>query len=79
MLVIIKAPISVRVRYGSRASGWRVRIWVSGFRVEGAGVWDLPKSHSPASLLRGSWDLVSTLSGVISNYKYSYLSYKPSY
>ena len=34
-------------------------------------------------LLRGSWDLVSkgisTLSGVISNYKYSYLSYNPSY
>ena len=35
------------------------------------------------SLLGGSWDLVSkvisTLSGVISNYKYSYLNYNPSY
>ena len=34
-------------------------------------------------LLGGSWDLVSTvistLSGVISNYKYSYLNYNPSY
>ena len=33
-------------------------------------------------LLGGSWDLVSkvisTLSGVISNYKYSYLNYNPS-
>ena len=33
--------------------------------------------------LGGSWDLVSTvistLSGVISNYKYSYLNYNPSY
>ena len=35
------------------------------------------------ALLGGSWDLVSTvistLSGVISNYKYSYLNYNPSY
>ena len=34
-------------------------------------------------LLGGSWDLVtkviSTLSGAISNCKYSYLSYNPSY
>ena len=34
-------------------------------------------------LLGGSWDLVSTvistLSGLISNYKYSYLNYNPSY
>ena len=34
-------------------------------------------------LLGGSWDLVSmvirTLRGVISNYKYSYLNYDPSY
>ena len=34
-------------------------------------------------LLGGSWDLVSnvisTLIGVISSYKYSYLTYKPSY
>ena len=34
-------------------------------------------------LLEGSWDLVSTvistLSGVISNYKSSYLNYNPSY
>ena len=34
-------------------------------------------------VLGGSWDLVSTvistLSGVISNYKYSYLNYNPSY
>ena len=34
-------------------------------------------------LLAGSWDLVSrvisTLSGVISKYSYSYLNYKPSY
>ena len=42
-------------------------------------------SESPIirQLLRGSWDLVSkvisTLSAVISNYKYSYLSYNPSY
>ena len=35
------------------------------------------------AILGGSWDLVSavisTLSGVISNYKYSYLNYNPSY
>ena len=35
------------------------------------------------SLLEGSWDLVSkvisTLNGVMSNYKYSYLVYNPSY
>ena len=35
------------------------------------------------ALLGGSWDLVSTvistLSGVISNCKYSYLNYNPSY
>ena len=34
-------------------------------------------------VLGGSWDLVSTvistLSGVISSYKYSYLNYNPSY
>ena len=34
-------------------------------------------------ILGGSWDLVSkvisTLSGVISNYKYGYLIYNPSY
>ena len=34
------------------------------------------------SVLGGSWDLVSkvisTLIGVISNYKYSYLSYNPT-
>ena len=34
-------------------------------------------------ILGGSWDLVSTvrstLSGVISSYKYSYLNYNPSY
>ena len=37
----------------------------------------------PVVLLGGSWDLVSavisTLSGVIRNYKYSYLNYNPSY
>ena len=36
-----------------------------------------------SGLLAGSWDLVSmvisTLSGVIRNYKYSYLNYNPSY
>ena len=35
------------------------------------------------TLLGGSWDLVnkviSTLIGVTSNYKYSYLNYNPSY
>ena len=35
------------------------------------------------TLLGGSWDLVSrvisTLIGVISNYKYSYLNHNPSY
>ena len=39
--------------------------------------------RSVTGLLEGSWDLVSTvistLSGVISNYKYSYLNYNPSY
>ena len=43
------------------------------FGVQGSGL---------QSLLGGSWDLVSTvistLSGVISNYKYSYLNYNPS-
>ena len=43
-------------------------------------------SHEPSlpqTILGGSWDLVSmvisTLSGVISNYKYSCLNYNPSY
>ena len=39
--------------------------------------------RSSDSLLGGSWDLVSkvisTINGVISNYKYSYLNYNPSY
>ena len=43
----------------------------------------LVSSPWPPVLLGGSWDLVSTvistLSGVISNYKYSYLNYNPSY
>ena len=38
---------------------------------------------SSTSVLGGSWDLVSkvisTLIGVIGNYKYSYLPYNPSY
>ena len=41
------------------------------------------KSEKAKRVLGGSWDLVSkvisTLRGVISNYKYSYLSYNPSY
>ena len=40
-------------------------------------------SYYTAPLLGGSGDLVSmvisTLSGIISNYKYSYLTYNPSY
>ena len=41
------------------------------------------KAPRLCTVLGGSWDLVSTvistLSGVISNYKYSYLNYNPSY
>ena len=37
----------------------------------------------PEGILGGSWDLlsrvISTLTGVTSNYKYSYLIYNPSY
>ena len=40
-------------------------------------------SNIEVGVLGGSWDLVSmvisTLSGVISTYKYSYLNYNPSY
>ena len=43
----------------------------------------LPLDTNPQPLLGGSWDLVSkvisTLIGVISNYKYSYLIYNPTY
>ena len=50
--------------------------------------WWLPKitptrNPSKPTLLGGSWDLVSkvisTINGVISRYKYSYLNYNPSY
>ena len=41
-----------------------------------------PRILQTKTLLEGSWDLVgtviSTLSGVISNYKYSDLNYNPS-
>ena len=53
---------------------------------------DLPTAHAGTKKVTyfgllgvpgGSWDLVSTvistLSGAISNYKYSYLNYNPSY
>ena len=40
-------------------------------------------SSSLESVLGGSWDLVSkvisTLSGIISSYEYSYLNYNPNY
>ena len=49
--------------------------------LEGAG--DLVSRLSVELLLGGSWDLVSTvistINGVISRYKYSYLNYNPSY
>ena len=48
-------------------------------------VYNIPYVFKPedARLLGGSWDLVSmvisTLTGVISSYKYSYLNYNPRY
>ena len=46
-------------------------------------MWEFQEVGDPASILGGSWDLVSkfmsTLIGVISSYKYSYPKYNPSY
>ena len=78
----------MRIILGALRSG------VSGVAIGlGSGIWALiitslrvPYHGSISAMwgvLGGSWDLVSTvistLSGVTSNYKYSYLNYNPSY
>ena len=61
-------------------SGFYYRVPLKGFLQGSLGILGIPLK---GSILGGSWDLVSTvistLIGVISNYKYGYLSYNPSY